>query len=240
MAERINIVQVHLGPELPQYLYDQLEQTRVFNPEEAIYLLLGGGARCDEEALDRFGVVVVRMESIARCKNHDRFVKRNRLGRKGLGGFWRYAFERFFAIESFLEACRLRNVVHMENDVMLYAPLGERLAAFQERCPHIGLTMDSESRCVPGFMFLRDPASLAAMNGYFIDSGLRKHKNDMHALGSYMRNAAPSACSALPTIPSRYRSLYPLANASGELSDKPWYDEAFDAFGGIFDAAAIG
>lgn len=240
MRDTVNIVQAHLGKELPSHLYQQLEQTRVFNPDVPVYLIISAGAEYDRRIIDRLGVIIVRKESIAKCANHRRFLFGNRLNRRFWGGFWLYTSERFFAIESFLTACRLDNVVHMENDVMLYTELSPLLPRFQERCPGIGITMDSERRCVPGFVFIRNLEALSAMNGFIIRHSLRKRQNDMSAIASFMKESAREASAALPVVPSRYRALYPLVSAAGEEGTSPWYDESFEAFGGIFDAASLG
>ena len=240
MSDRINIVQAHLGPEVPRHIYAQMRQTRVFNPDTPLYLILSSGADYDKRAVDEVGAIIVRKESLRKCRSHRRFLRRNRLNRRSLGGFWLFASERFFAIESFLEACRLENVVHVENDVMLYVDLDHCLPALGTRCPRIGITMDSDTRCVPGFVFIRDPEALAVMDDFIVREALKKTKNDMRALALFMNRMAPDACSALPVIPPSYRSLWPLVNAQGENAERPWYDEAFDAFGGVFDAAALG
>jgi hypothetical protein len=41
-------------------------------------------------------------------------------------------------------------------------------------------------------------------------------------------------------IPPEYRLNYPLESTSGGKGRSPWYDESFECFSGIFDAAAIG
>jgi len=240
MRKDLNIVQVHLGPSIPTYLYDQVRQTRLFNPDTPLYLILDDGAPVDAAAVRELGIIVVRKGAVNRCDNHRRFDRRNRLKRRGLGGFWLFASERFFAIESFLAACDLRNVVHMENDVTLYADLGSLLPAFESHSPAIGATMDSERRCIPGFVFIRDRGALSALNGHIVENSLRLRHTDMEALASFMAASASAACSPLPVIPAGYASSFGLRNAKGESGSSPWYDAGFDRFGGVFDAAALG
>jgi hypothetical protein len=240
MREPLSILQVHLGPAVPAYLYDQVRQTRIFNPDTPLYLILDDGTPIDTTAVRELNMIVVRKGSIVRCKNNARFSRRNRLKRRGLGGFWLFASERFFAIESFLAACDLRNVVHMENDVMLYADLGSLLPAFLERSPRIGATMDSERRCIPGLVFIRDRDALSAMNRHIIDNSLRQRHTDMEALALFMAAAAPDACSPLPVVPAGYAGRFGLRSAEGVPGASPWYEAGFDRFGGVFDAAALG
>ena len=240
MAEHCNVVQVHLGKAVPSYLYDQLRQTRVLNPGNSMYLILGPGTEHDTAHLKTLEVVVVDVASVVKCQNHRRFIRGNRLNPRSLGGFWRYTTERFFAIESFLEACRLRNVVHMENDVMLYAGLDSLLPGFHAACPGAGIIMDSERRCVPGLMYLSALPALSAMNDFIVRNALRKRQTDMQAIGAFMGQATFAECSALPVLPPRYRELFPLVNAKAEEGSSPWYDAAFGQFGGVFDGAALG
>jgi hypothetical protein len=240
MSDRAAIVQVHLGKELPPHIYPQLEQSRVTNPSVPTYLIVSETASFDEAAIDRLDVTIVRAEAIRKCRNHRLFSLFNRTNRRAMGGFWLFASERFFAIESFLRACRLRDVVHLENDVMLYADLDGLLPRLSEGCPRIGVTMDSERRCIPGFVFIKDVDALSEMNSFLLKGYLRRRQNDMDALASYIVGADKGACSALPVVPRGYREAYPLENALGQKGASTWYDEAFDCFGGIFDAAALG
>lgn len=194
----------------------------------------------DRDRLRRLDVIVVRHKSILPCKNNIRFRRRNHFSKKSLGGFWLYTSERFYAIESFLEACRLEDVVHLENDVMLFTKLEEHLAAFRSACPAIGVTMDADTRCVPGIMYIRDLGALSRMNEFIIRNALRTTKNDMRAIAAFMNGATPGDCSALPVLPAGYRMMYPLVNSEGEKGTRSWFDEAFRIFGGVFDAAALG
>ncbi len=240
MNERASIVQVHLGKEIPPHVYPQLSQARLFNPDTPIYLITNTGAAFDESLINGLGVVIVRIESLKKSRNHKLFSLFNRTNRRSLGGFWLYASERFFALESFLTVCRIQNIVHLENDIMLYESINKILPAMLETCPHIGITMDSENRCVPGFVFIRDLDSLKTMNAFLLRGYLSRRQNDMEALARYMAGAEKGACSALPVIPPEYRGSFALESQNGGKGVSPWYDAFFHAFGGIFDAAAIG
>lgn len=235
-----NIVQVHLGDDPPAYLYDQLRQTRLLNPVVPIFLILSDGILYDRDVIKELKIIVVRAGAIKASSNHKRFRLHNRIRRKELGGFWLHASERFFVIESFLKVCPLENVVHLENDVMLYAGLSDLEKSLENYCPGVGLTMDSEFRCIPGIVFVRTPEALMQMNEFIVRRTLRRAKNDMRALALFMREAPPAVSAALPVLPPSYREDYPLTSAVGETSTRLWYDDGYRHFKGIFDAAAIG
>ncbi len=235
-----SIIQAHLGKQVPPHVYEQIRQTRLLNKDVPIFLILSAAAEYDRRFAAEQRLFIVRKESIRKCRNHRLFSLFNRSNRFSLGGFWLHAMERFFAIESFLAACPLENVVHLENDVMLYAELDRLVPALAGACPGIGITLDSERRCVPGFVFIRNREALEAMNAFAFRASLLRRENDMAALASYMREAEEGACTALPVAPPAYRAAYGLRNARGQEGASPWYDKAFDAFGGVFDAAALG
>lgn len=240
MSQRVNLVMVHLGETIPLHIYDQIRQTRIFNPSEQIYLILNKGAEACYSILRDLDVVVVWRESIIPCRNHRSFMIKNKFNKKSLNGFWLYTSERFYAIESFLQAMRLENIIHMENDVMLYESVTKLLPSLEASCPRIGITMDSDTRCVPGFVFIKDPEALSNMNDFIIKRALRSTKNDMRALAVFMNLGSVGDCSALPVIPPEYRKNYSLVNSEGSIGGRSWYDESFDSFGGVFDAAALG
>jgi len=237
---RATIVQVHLGKELPPYVANQLRQSRILNPSENICLLIDSAVDYEGATMRELGVTVVLVDRLAKSRNHARFARWNQFRRNERGRFWRYAFERFFAIETFLEACPREDIVHLENDVMLYARLESLLPKLREGPGGIKLTMDSERRCIPGFVYIRDRSALAAMNEALLRRSLRKRHNDMEALALYLREEGSEACSALPVVPEGYRKEHGLRDVAGREGTSPWYDEEFPRYGGVFDAAALG
>ena len=114
MRQPLNIVQVHLGSSIPLFLYDQIRQTRLFNPDTPLYLIVDDNVSVDAATVRNLSIVVVRKSTINQCRNGVQFVRKNRLKSRGLSGFWLYASERFFVIESFLAACELINIIHID------------------------------------------------------------------------------------------------------------------------------
>ena len=235
-----NVVQVHLGDTVPPFLYEQLRQLRLFNPSLPVFLILNSGALYDSRTLDRLGVTVVRKEAIRKCRNHRRFLALKSLDQRYWKPFWRSASERFFLIESFLAACGIKSVVHLENDVMLYVGLDRLMPVLASSYGHIAVTMDGDRRCIPGFAYIHDRESLSRMNDFVTGISILKRYNDMQSLGAFMREVGPPACDSLPVVPDRYRPLFGFANRLGEKVESGYFDRRYREFGGVFDAAALG
>jgi hypothetical protein len=237
---RANIVQVHLGKEVPAHLYDQVRQLRLFNPDVPVFLILEAGTLVNNQLVDELEMTIVRKNSIKTCANHRRFLALKSLDPRYWKIFWRSASERFFLIESFLEACALKSVIHLENDVLLYAKVADLLPILSGNYDGIGLTMDCDWRCIPGFVYIKDELALSGMNEFVTSIPIRKRYNDMRALGAFMNEVGPPACNALPVIPEGYSALHGLGDSEGNKSTHGCFDRCFNDFGGIFDAAALG
>ena len=54
--ETVVIIQVHLGSSKPVYLYDQLQQSRLFNPGIPIFLIVNNVELFEREKLKNVGI----------------------------------------------------------------------------------------------------------------------------------------------------------------------------------------
>ena len=83
--------------------------------------------------------------------------------------FWTAAATRFFYLENFMRENDLQNVVHFDNDVLIYFNIAEYLNAFQSLYPGIGVTPESPIKSPAGFMYINDYQSLERMTDFFIE-----------------------------------------------------------------------
>jgi hypothetical protein len=122
--------------------------------------------------------------------------------------------KRFFLIYEFMKIKNLTNVIHLENDVLLYSDLDFE---FQDK---IYLTMDSENRCIPSIIFIP--------KYNYLDNLIKNYQfkiNDMTNLSIFFHNN------------ENIVETFPIINNSFE---KSIYNKNFTKFNSIFDAAAIG
>ena len=142
------------------------------------------------------------------------FDKKSKLNKQFRNGFWNNASKRLFLVYEYMKLENLTNVLHLENDVLLYDNLNYN---FEEK---IYITMDSNNRCIPGIIYIPKYNLLTNLieNYHFA-------KNDMINLANfYLTNK-----DIVKTFPIIDDSI-----------DKCIYNENFYEFNSIFDGAAIG
>lgn len=144
----------------------------------------------------------------------DNFDKNFKLDSKFRNGFWKHTSKRFFLIYEYMKMCNIENVIHLENDVLLYSDMDYE---FEDK---IYITMDSRDRCIPGIVYIPRYNLLTKLIENYNFS-----KNDMVNLGTFYKNAKD----IIKTFPIIDNSI-----------DKCIYNENYEVFNSIFDGAAIG
>lgn len=129
------------------------------------------------------------------------------------GGFWIHCTSRFFYIYEHMKKNNLRNVIHIENDIMVYTNFDK--LSFDESSS-IHLVMDANHRCIPSILWIRDSDIMEKYLGT-----ISLNKNDMETLAAFY-NSKKYNVNKLPII-----------------DHGPWSNQ-YDKFNGIFDGAAIG
>ena len=107
----MNIVLVHIGSKVPEYFWICVSQIRkFFNGPVYFY-----GESLHHEAAKYHNVIQMSFP----CPRVKDFEKVSFLG--NYGKFWDYTFRRMFVIEDLMRSTGISNVIHIENDVMIYA-----------------------------------------------------------------------------------------------------------------------
>lgn len=229
------LVYVHIGPKFPSYLSIAIAQARLFNPKTPIYLI------ANKNALSRYNcakqeVISIPIESLKMTKHHSRFQKHIKID-----GFWRYAIERFFYIDDFIQEYNLNNVFHTENDVMIYFDIEDKLPIFYQNYNNmIATVFDCDERSVPSLVYISNPyvsEKLAKFMSYHGCDG----KTDMTLLNDFKEHHYKRLMDHLPILISEYANDRPLISLSKKRAQEVSpYINFLDQFGMIFDAAALG
>lgn len=217
---------VHVGRAFPDYIFDNLAQIRAFNPRADVHVVM------EDRFVRRFSA---RRQGDPRLLLHpasELLSKPPALGVAADGrfrsGFWRHATARFAYLEALMRALDLRNVVHVENDVLVYFRLGEVL-------PKLGgemnVTRDAPDRVVGGIVFVRDHAILDELYRFARETR-RPFASDMELLSRF-QHALPERVRCLPIA-------FPGYFAPAEAEERARYASDYEAFDGIFDAACVG
>jgi hypothetical protein len=235
---------VHLGPVLPTWLPTAVRQARLFNACDIV--LIAESAALAQAPLDSsLSVRAVPLEDIGLSDRHKQFRLHSPFDRSFRDGFWTYTSERFFAVDSAMQALELGQVIHLENDVMLYCDLQAILPGLERSFAGIGATFDNDMRCVPGLVYASSAAAIASLCDFCLDvlgkvraTGQGPSLNDMVLLGAY-RSRGEASIDHLPIVPPDYPGV--LRSPVGHRAAEPGrYSRHFDALGHVFDAAALG
>jgi hypothetical protein len=226
------IVFVHIGPTIPSYAIDAVKQARLFNPMIPIYFL---GNRMALQRIPDIPALCVEAESLPREKNHEFYIRSC-----GNQGFWRYTTERFFYLFALMKKYQISDVVHLENDNLLYVNLDELLPVFKKFYSHqLGATFDHEERGIAGIMFI---SSLQPLE-QFLNSILQQPRlNDMEQLARFKTRERGVHIDHLPITAPCYTADHPLISPHGYQGGlyPELYSNHYEEFHAIFDAAAMG
>ena len=228
-----SIVCVHIGETLPPYLEIALEQARLFNPEASIVLI--ANAEALESFHSRIDVTAVSCESLPRTQEHEKFLEKM----KSAAGYLRYTSERFLYLYDYMAASGAKDLFHIENDVLLYADLGELLPLFQQYYPGIAATFESPFKCIPGFLFVATPDAMQKLAKHFAAKAPYP-MNDMQVIALYWKEHRKEI-DCLPMMMERYFLDRMPADVHSRLWEKKQrYSNHIAEFQSIFDGAAIG
>jgi hypothetical protein len=244
------ILFVHLGPQLPPWLQGAVYQARIFN-RCPIIVVAEAAALAQAVIPTALSVTKLALEDLAISDRHRAFRAMSPFDREFCGGFWTFTTERLFVVEAAIAQLALSNVIHLENDVLLYCDLSTLVPALIAQYQGIGATFDNDARCVPGLMFLPGETAIARLNSFILavldalhqsrEPAARKALstlNDMALLGLY-RGQGTDAIDHLPIVPPDYPAV--LKSAAGHNpADPTRYSRHFDRLATVFDAAALG
>ncbi|MFH1985906.1 MAG: hypothetical protein ABIL58_29070 [Pseudomonadota bacterium] len=235
-----HIVFVHIGSRLPDHLLTAVAQARRFNAG-GIWLVAPALALQEAVAITGHGLNTVACEELGLSDVHRRFLAVATLDRSFRDGFWLHTTERFFYLETLMAWAGLTHVCHLENDVMLYADLAVLAPVFDRCYPAMAATFDAPGRCVPGFVYARDRASLGRLTAFIVDvfAATDRTPNDMALLAGFRATFGAGAMDTLPIVPEGCPHLIAERLGSGPGGAAAFWNH-FAAFGGVFDAAAIG
>ena len=171
---------------------------------------------------DEFDRCVVHLVDVSDLSDSYRFIDACQLDKEFREGFWVATSSRFFHIYAFMKRYNVRDVLHIENDVLLYYNCNILESRLDKN--KIYLPFDSDTRSIASIVYIPSHDSLKGVLDRYIYS-----ENDMYNF-SIARNAVPGLIDQFPI----YRPLMSFAPEQNRVCIN------FERFNFIFDAAAIG
>jgi hypothetical protein len=201
------------------YIMDNLDHLLQFNNRRIIVLtdaaLMHHFARYSAQ-----GVQVVAVEGF--YPNYQQKIQNKVQGIRQ--GFWFLTTFRFEILRVFMQLRQLTNVIHLENDVMLYVDADNELRFHRD--DRVLLTLDSQHRAIPGFMYMPNAAVLGKCLSFF-QKGLNDMQNWAHLF--HVPEARAQCVDTLPIGPTDVTT-----------PARKMVTMHFPKYNAVFDAAAIG
>lgn len=193
-----SLTYIHIGNDIPDYLYDSVYQSLLVSPNSKIYVIL------DDENIAKFtgkvsnfnlniytknvlyfelNIQCIPLSILSLPDDYTRLIKGLSPELKDFrSSFWIYTIARFFYIHSFMHLFKLSNTFHIENDIMLYEDLDSIVV--DKNLTY--MVRDSPDRVIASFMYL-NAQELEKILGFMIEKlSVDNNLNDMQLLGSYI------------------------------------------------------
>ena len=163
----------------------------------------------------------IKIISIETLPDTFNFYSKTSLDKSFRDGFWTLTSLRFFYIYEFMNKYSIKNVIHLENDVLIYYKCNDIIDNFEKQ--FIYLPFDTFKRNIASIMYI--PSSeifKVALDNYDFS------KNDMENFCNIKNKTG--LIKVLPIFP----------NIKTDNKEIEFVSENFDKFNCIFDAAAMG
>lgn len=229
------IIMIHAGvAEMPPYLKESLDIIQKIAIKSKIvfianeenrklftnFMASSGDARTSR-------IEFVSIESIPKSMLSKEYENISTLDRNFRSGFWFNTSKRFFVLADYIEYKNIKNIIHIENDYVLYFDPTEKLdelIAFSD----FSVPID-RIRAIPGIVWIKNGNVARRLADHILKN---PSYDDMATLGTFCLESRDIHAVPFPTIPQQFAEDYQL--------DQARYSEGINLFGGIFDAAAIG
>jgi hypothetical protein len=152
------------------------------------------------------------------------FCRKSTLNREFRNGFWHHTSARLFVLHSFMVKYRVNNVIHIENDVLLYYNCDETLTDALHNKIQVYMPFDTFERNIASIVYIPDGETFGQILSHYDFS-----KNDMYNFSEIRKKT--SLINTFPIFVSGER----------DTSERAFVTNNWSKFGGyIFDAAAMG
>jgi hypothetical protein len=239
-SENLSIVYVHIGDAVPKHVLESIRQVRLHNPSEDIYLC--GSSRAMDKIqshLTTFSVKKIPVESLPQSEQHQKFLKDTCFTKP----FWIRTTERLLVVHDLMKEKNLKNVFHIESDVMIYTSFRDLLPIFIDNYPSIAIPFANDQAAICSLVYIKDEKA-----GSLIADCIANHapegENDMRLPGILKEEMGTNAIDHLPILPSFYVEKVDQSKFINKLKDtvqsKFEFSKNYEEFSCVFDAVTFG
>lgn len=167
---------------------------------------------------------IVKLVPVETLEDSFDFARHSRQDKEWRAGFWYNTSARFFILYAFMAKTGIRNVIHIENDVLLYYNCDEVLAKPLYNSSRLCIPFDSYERNIASIVYIPDAILFGQILAHYDYA-----KNDMYNFGEIRKNTG-----LIDNFPI-------FVDEESDIEERAFVSKGWSRFGGyIFDAAAIG
>jgi hypothetical protein len=167
---------------------------------------------------------MVTLVSVETLDDPFHFNSRSQLERQFRNGFWHHTSARLFVLHAFMQKFGVTNVIHIENDVLLYYNCDDTIGHALYNAQHLYIPFDTFERNIASIVYIPDGDIFGQILSHY-DFG----KNDMYNFSEIRKKTG-----LIRTFPI-------FVSEGDEIEERAFVCTGYNKFGGyIFDAAAIG
>ena len=145
----MNFVLVALG-KIPEYLNDCISQIKKTQKKSKIFLLVNK----DSGYINK-NCKIIFVENLIKSNEHVVFIKKSKLAKDSYRDFfWKHSIERLYYIDNFLNKTNLKNIFHIENDVLLFQNLSLLLSKIKNH--NFACVRDGVDRVIGSFIYIKN------------------------------------------------------------------------------------
>jgi hypothetical protein len=219
----MNCILIHLGGEIPSHFWIALGQA--MKKSNKVYAIVPDN-QTDDPRLSG-----VKVSPQSRYSSHKIVTeKANSWIGETYGSFWGHALDRLFYLEALIKDQNLLNVIHIENDVLIYPQLSEIEPALSKAYVNrIAINSVGEKYASAAFIFIPNCEVLSFMNQKLVDLLAKGKEYLMERIGESMVNEM------------LLLQIVAIENPEfvGFLPSLPWHEHAKE-IGYLFDSASYG
>tara|TARA_B100000029_G_scaffold495792_1_gene561215 strand:- start:1738 stop:2640 length:903 start_codon:yes stop_codon:yes gene_type:complete len=233
----MNIVLIHLGDKKINHVTHTLNQLIRYNNKNIYFIAEKKHFPYIKKKIIS-NINFIDKSELVPSNMHLLFKEKTRLDKKSLDGFWYNTTERFFYLESFCTKKKFKNIIHLENDMLIFDNLSKYIDKFKMNY-NIGFTFLNENLCVPGFIYFKNYKYINLLTKYIYSQNRfffqKKNLNDMKLIAKFYNKTNYNKIGLLPTLSE---SIVKELNLTG----KNYYTfyKNFKNFKILFDACALG
>jgi hypothetical protein len=194
-----NLIYIHIGKILPEYIYDSIYQSILVSKCTKIYVILDDSLiqqftqKISNFNINLYTTNIIHFEFNIQCiplsilqlpDEYTNLINNLPTQTKTFrNSFWIYTIARFFYIFSFMQLFKIDNAFHIENDIMIYEDLYDIENNLDKR--KLYMIKDNIDRVIASLMYLNIQEFEKVLQHIISELQLNNNLNDMQLLGLY-------------------------------------------------------